>query len=54
MKYVVIEKTDDEAGLKVQFVAETKAEVQGWLAAYKKASGDMWNASSLMVLPYDE
>jgi len=54
MKYIVIEQTSDEPGLKVQFIAETKAEVQGWLAAFKKASGDMWNASSMLVLPYDE
>lgn len=55
MKYVVIEREDD-GGLKVLFIGNDKAEVQGWLAAYKKMTevAGLWNVGAIKVVPYDD
>ena len=56
MKYVVIEKSEDDGGLRVLYIGDDKPAVQGWLGGYKKmtVAAGLWNASSIVVVPYDD
>jgi len=55
MKYVVIDKSDMDA-VRVLFIGNDKAEVQGWLGGYKKMTdaAGLWNAGDIVVAPYDD
>ena len=55
MKYVVIDKSDMDA-VRVLFIGNDKAEVQGWLGGYKKMAdaAGLWNAGDIVVAPYDD